>query len=332
MSDYPKHIFYGTAMPDLRFRMEGDLLFCRNNNTLHLTDESFVDGTFEAGTYLSQLCQKHCAPKRKSSAPCPAFVTNYMVGKKDKDLATVELRPTPDFTLCGGFKHILEMTDTTSEERFLLEFYYRHRASDERQWRASMVKDWNEHWHKVTSDTIFLPRRDQFDRGMWASLRYPALIPQVWLNWLYATDENKVLDENPSRVDFVAFAAGRRHAVEIDGPSHYATYDETTRSYTVDEQAYARNLKIARSLQRQHWHLTRIARIEVREAMPQGDTLDSNGDIDWDAMLRPVRLMNILPLGREYAEKPAPESYGWEEIEAAVQSAAWAMADDDIPF
>jgi hypothetical protein len=318
-------------MPDLRFRVEGELFFRRNNNTLRLTDESFVHGTFQAGTYLRRLCQKHCAPKRRSCAPCPAFVRSHLIGKKDQDLASLELRPAPDFSLCGGFQHILEMPDTTPEERFILESYYRQRSSDERAWRVGLIEDWNAHWSKVESD-LFLTRRDLFDRAMWASLRYPALIPQVWLNWLYATDQTNVLDENPSRVDFVAFAAGRRHAVEIDGPSHYASYDETTRSYTVDEQAYARNLKIARSLQRQRWHLTRIARIEVREAMPENE-LDMNGDINWNIGLRPIRLVNILPFGRDYPEKPQPESYGWEEIEAAVNAAATAEAmANDIPF
>lgn len=329
VNEYPRHIIYGTAMPDLRFRMEGDLVFCRNNDTLHLTDESFVEETFQAGTFLAPLCRKHCAPNRRPGEPCRAFVTSYMVGTKDKDTGTVELRPVPDFTLCGGFTHILEMAETTPEERFLLESYYRQRFSDERTWRAAIVEDWNEHWSKVEPD-LFISRRDLFDRGMWASLRYPALIPQVWLNWLYATEQTKLLDENPSRVDFVAFASGHRHAIEIDGPSHYASFDELARTYSVDEQAYARNLKIARSLERQHWHLTRIARIEVREAMPEDDP-EPGGDIDFDVMLRPTRLLSILPFGREYPAKPEPMSYGWEEIEAAVDAAA-ASAWEDIPF
>ena len=50
----------------------------------------------------------------------------------------------------------------------------------------------------------------------------------------------KVLDENPSRVDFVSFVNGTGHLIEIDGPSHYAAYDEVTYSYRVDEMAYAR--------------------------------------------------------------------------------------------
>jgi hypothetical protein len=55
---------------------------------------------------------------------------------------------------------------------------------------------------------------------MWWTLRFPALIPQVWLNWLSAApeDEQRALEENPSRVDFVAFWNGERHVIEIDGP------------------------------------------------------------------------------------------------------------------
>ena len=75
----------------------------------------------------------------------------------------------------------------------------------------------------------------------------------------------KVLDENPSRVDFVSFVNGTGHLIEIGGPSHYAAYDEVTYSYRVDEMAYARNLKIARSLASEGWVLTRIARVEIRD-------------------------------------------------------------------
>src|SRR5262245_2420675 len=114
-------------------------------------------------------------------------------------------------------------------------------------------------------------RRGKFDQMMWWTVRFPALIPQVWLNWLHAAPEGvlSALDQNPSRVDFVAFSNGERHAIEIDGPSHYADFDETSRTYSVNEKEYARNLKIERSLRSEEWVVTRIGRHEVREAMAE---------------------------------------------------------------
>jgi len=37
----------------------------------------------------------------------------------------------------------------------------------------------------------------------------------------------------------MAFYNNQRHIIEIDGPSHYADYDETTGTYSVSERAYA---------------------------------------------------------------------------------------------
>ena len=69
---------------------------------------------------------------------------------------------------------------------------------------------------------------------------YPAVhdMPPRRGSVLLTDTEQKKLEDNPSRVDFMAFCDGERHIIEIDGPSHYATLDAGT--YVVDERAYAR--------------------------------------------------------------------------------------------
>jgi very-short-patch-repair endonuclease len=122
--------------------------------------------------------------------------------------------------------------------------------------------------------------------------------------------------DSTSRVDFLAFWGGERYVIEIDGPSHYCDYDGN--AYKVDERAYARNLKIERSLRHDGWNVTRIARIEVRDAMAD----------DW---FETLGLLGILPFYRSdsYPEQPSASDLGLREIDC---SAAAHAAFDDIPF
>jgi hypothetical protein len=135
---------------------------------------------------------------------------------------------------------------------------------------------------------------------------------------LYATSDEhaKALEENPSRVDFVAFCQGDAHIIEIDGPSHYAAYDEKLHTYRVDEDAYARNLKIERSLRRHGWNMIRIGRSEVREALHH----------EFDPYLVATDVLRILPFwSRDIdAARPTVTEFGLREIELSLP--------DDIPF
>lgn len=317
MANYPPNLIYGTETPDLRFQLDGHRVFCRRNATLHLSDDDFDSGTFEAGRFLGNLCKTHCAPQRKWGEPCPAFVESHTLDARREDfwedLATVKLLPEPEFDRCAGFRTLFDMRHTP-EERFLLRCYYGMQARLASASRAQLRDAWNAAWH--VAEAGWDSRVDVFDAGMWSTLTYPALIPQVWLNWLSATDRDTLLSENPSRVDFVAFAEGRSHAVEIDGPSHYATYDAVTRSYAVDEYEYARNLKIARSLERQRWHLTRVARIEVREAMSKAAD-ESNLDL----VVRQRQLLGVLPFLSSRSERTSsPTHPKWAAVLAAASS------------
>ena len=82
---YPPDLFYGNRPLDIRFKSgKGGKrqYFCLNNRTLHLTDNDFIEGTFEAGKLLGSFCTEHCVPERAQSPhePCPAFAASYKVG------------------------------------------------------------------------------------------------------------------------------------------------------------------------------------------------------------------------------------------------------------
>jgi hypothetical protein len=317
----PPTLIYGSEMPDVRFRWRGkqQTYFCRRNRNLHLAASDLQGGTYEAGSMLADLCREFCLPHRKHThQPCPAFTCGYKQGVENKGLATVQLHKITEFEKCAGVKALLDLTET-QEERYFLLSYLEDKGGDSTDWRRELVSDWNAGWSRVPEGWDKTSRRGKFDYLLWRTLRFPALIPQVWLNWLHsASDEDmKILEEYPSRVDFVAFWNYERHLIEIDGPSHYASYDETRHTYQVDERAYARNLKIARSLLRDEWKLTRIARIEVRDVMEN----------DF-ALFEKMSLLGILPFYDQRCSQLSPSALGVGEIERD----AIAYADDDIPF
>lgn len=319
----PPTLIYGSAMPDVRFRSRGGqhVFFCKNNRNLHLTDEDLPHGTYEAGSLLSTCCREFCAPERTKAGthmPCPAFIASHTVGTENKGLASVEKHPYPKWEECPGVQKLLDMTETP-EERFFLLSYLDDKGGEESDWRDQLVEIWNDSWYRVEEGWGETSRRAKFDHMLWWTLRFPALIPQVWLNWLHSASEEdiKILDEYPSRVDFVGFWNHERHLVEIDGPSHYATYDEKWHQYEVDERAYARNLKIARSLQRDGWKLTRIARVEIRDVQ--------EGEF---AEFEAYKFLEVLPFYKiDYPARDSTLAPGLGELRPLVSA-----TDDDILF
>lgn len=104
----------------------------------------------------------------------------------------------------------------------------------------------------------------------------PALIPNVWVNW-YPEKEKRDRRKEPYIADFAIkhpkVEQGDLTVIEIDGPSHYASYDEENREYTVSERAYASHLRDDRFLRRRVPKVIRIGRDEIREVetMPGDD-------------------------------------------------------------
>ena len=305
MSLIPPTIIYGTEMPEIRLRMQGgeQIVFCLNNGSLRLSDDALRSGTYETGDFLGALCEEHCAPLRVGYDPCPALVDSH---EEDGglDLSTVVLHRTPKWELCPGVRRAIE-ANQTEEERWFFTNYLDIRWAREAHWRGQVIEAWNEGWENIID---YLPpygvRAGKIDRLIWRTARFAALIPQPWLNWFYGAPEclqEDLAHGQPSRVDFIAFASGRRHVVEIDGPSHYSKWSQKARCYVADEAEYARNLRIERWLASEGWHLTRIGRQEVREAMHGGRGL--------------MTLMQAMPFGREMTPEPTMEELGVPELE-----------------
>jgi hypothetical protein len=318
---YPSELYFGPKPLEIRFRWKAGKqeYFCLNNRTLHLQEGDFRSGTYETGQLLGPMCREFCQPERQSNQPCPAFVNSYKVGTENAGLATVELHQYPKWDECLGVLALLDLTETP-EERFFLLNYLDEKGGAESEWRRGLVESWNDGWSRVKEGWGPSSRRGRFDQMLWWTFRFPALVPQVWLNWLHmaAPEDQRALEEHPSRVDFVAFHAGQRHIIEVDGPSHYASYNEETRKYTVDERAYARTLKIWRSLRADGWQVTPIARIEIRDVM--------NSDF---AEFEAFKFLSAVPFyDQEFPERESATQLGVQELDEVFFSAA----DDDIPF
>ncbi|HEX9756905.1 MAG TPA: hypothetical protein VGB26_03785 [Nitrospiria bacterium] len=105
------------------------------------------------------------------------------------------------------------------------------------------------------------------------TLRHPALIPQVWLNWIHFTPENNVrskkVKQEPFQVDFVLFYSGRKIVMEID---KVISVDEQTDNGNRSEknqsdlnlEKYTENLKKDRWLRRQGWEVWRFSEAEIK--------------------------------------------------------------------
>jgi hypothetical protein len=308
-------IFFGSNPPKHRFvTRNGEMAWYDvNNETLHLTPDDLTWGTYTVGGLLHTMCARYCSPKReRHTQPCPAFVASHHVGTTSQQLATVELRDLPAWEECEGVLRLLDACDTDYERAFLLA-YINDGYSDELDWREGLVSSWNEHWSQV--GTGGFGRRVKFDAMIWRTLRYPALIPQVWLNWVSGAPDqlHRRIDTSPSRVDFVAYHNHDRHIVEIDGPTHWAQHDG--RGYVPDEKAYRRTLVLQRSLRKEGWCITPIARLEVQEAIEAVEDF-----LPWFGPL------SVLPFhDADYPEQPDLHDLGVPEL-------AQIIADDEIPF
>jgi hypothetical protein len=88
---------------------------------------------------------------------------------------------------------------------------------------------------------------------------YPALIPQVWVNWMHydPTDQKRAerAQKEPFRVDFMVkdeHISDNFVIFEIDGSSHFANME-----------AYTQHLQKDRWLRQQGWQVYRISNLEI---------------------------------------------------------------------
>jgi very-short-patch-repair endonuclease len=135
---------------------------------------------------------------------------------------------------------------------------------------------------KANKKAIKEPIDDRYEYSPWG---YPALIPQVWVNWYHFDSKDheraEKAREEPFRVDFVLkdqrIGIGDRFAViEIDGASHFGHYEvdaagEVTIESSMD--AYTEHLKKDRWLRKKGWEVVRISSQEVDELEDERDLI-----------------------------------------------------------
>lgn len=134
----------------------------------------------------------------------------------------------------------------------------------------------------------------------------PALIPNVYVNW-YSEQKTRREKAEPYIVDFLlkhkSIKNGKATIIEIDGPSHYAKYNEQTKSYKIDEEIYALHCRKDLFLRRQGFNVIHIGRSDIRKIMACSDKREQekkfykfwNQIFDETAFIESIALEDIDP-------------------------------------
>lgn len=124
--------------------------------------------------------------------------------------------------------------------------------------------------------------KQQCDYEPWG---YPALIPQVWVNWYHFDSEDKErakrAREEPFRVDFVmkderSDIGNGFIVIEIDGASHFGSYEvDAAGEITIESSMkdYTEHLKKDRWLRKKGWEVVRVSSQEVEEIEDERDLI-----------------------------------------------------------
>ncbi len=289
--------------PNINIKTEAGIqkFFSRTNYNL------FIDNPEQAkhlsiGTlfkYLGTNETNHCEKCKQHFGGCRLFVKAVEPehifgdgsGKEHHIKEWIRIQEGPVFPAwqeCNVFRMLLGMTETEAERTFLGEYLI---------WAGFQSKGLNrydqlipktfQNWQPSPDDPpqygryityigrwdllgeSYPPNRDawEFSMQMLDCLSYPALIPQVWLNFIYERNLGLLdparghLEENPARVDFVMLFDGGKHVIEIDGPEHYAEFKGGR--YLVSEERYTKNLRIERRLEWDGWKAHRFSNWEV---------------------------------------------------------------------
>jgi len=271
-SDYPTPILYGPDFPQFKMLMRhGSQVFeSRTNQNLFLdADEMWGDFT-DSGTFtMAQLLRK------VSSWQDYVNILFDAAEVEDNNFDWHEVHHEPAWSACAACADLLGYCDSEAQKSFLLSWWRTQYAVglDEAldRWLTWLRKVGESRGAHVRDVVLSRGARSFVSTLVDLVLNFPALVPEVWLNyvgWEKTTKDEEHLAENPQRVDFVLLAEGKKCVIEVDGPSHYADYDSSARKYEVNESLYAKNLKIERSLRRWGWEIYRFANVEVIGATP----------------------------------------------------------------
>lgn len=306
-SHIPYPLMWGGSQPQIRLQLiDGNqVVFSRSNFGLYLDEKCFTDdGTYAIGSFLRSkdwqpnqslaIDRKFVLPScyecntKRYDLPCPMLVqrvgtTSYKYRDSGQvvNLDTLVLERQPEIELCPVLGAVLGQCESEAEKRFS-EIYYRwalldsHHSPSDTTHLALRVAEWHkEQLNEPPSQRLPFAVSDKLVE----SLSHPALLPQVWLNYLYdpltspKELEKTTLRDMPSRVDFLLIYEGQRHVIEIDDPNHYARLDEKSRRWEIDEERYTRNLRIERGLKQQKWFVHRFSNFEVLNSRP-GELLE----------------------------------------------------------
>lgn len=177
-------------------------------------------------------------------------------------------------TSCALIQALLEMMQTEAERKFLFDYILwvleRNQVdsfAEDGEPVSNLMKPIGE---RFAVDAEYSPWQAKQDMDNIVLVNEPALVPQVWLNYIYNSrlgpgdPERDYLQAHPSRVDFIMLWQGIRHVIEIDGPEHYASFKDG--QYVADEALYTRNLRIERSLRNSGWIIHRFSNLEVLQS------------------------------------------------------------------
>ena len=117
--------------------------------------------------------------------------------------------------------------------------------------------------------------RDDSEYRMNVVWNSPALIPQVWVNWIHHDPEDKeraqTRQQEPFRVDFLLVddrLSEQPTIIEVDGMTHFGywgTNEAGEPSFEPSLEDYTEHLRKDRWLRNQGWNVVRISNQEVEE-------------------------------------------------------------------
>jgi len=283
----PYPLIYGPNFPKISFQTKDGKrrFFSNTNKNLFLESYDFTPlGTFTLGQFLLRLgpwkYRGNCYLCREKNKFCPLFISK-MSYDQQTDFAQVEelVEDVPKWEICISIKDLLQDMQSEAERKWYLGYLdvtYTWCRNTYDPW-VKIAQKWNEYSFSNSganrrSKLPNFEKRRKFDRVsnlMKKAFVAPAPIPQVWLNYIPpweikpGSSMEEHIQENPSRVDFLIINKGKLVVVEIDGPTHYGTFNKNLGRWIINEEKCARNLWIERSLRKQGCELHRFSSWEV---------------------------------------------------------------------
>lgn len=301
VKDYPLPIIFGAInkahpFPQLNFQDIGGAfkVFSRTNYNLFVQAEERRNLSLKI--FLNELDdvlrdaanqprgESECNQCIRTGIPCRLYVKSFQEGidirftsnSPEVVFRHVELWSKDEIMdyipilNCALLQCLFKMTETEAELKFMKDYIrwvlFSSRSDDcnEDHVEIDLLQPIAQ---RLSTQTDYSPWKAKRDLDDIAFSTVPALIPQVWLNYIYdphlgpKDPKRAYLRKNISRVDFIMLWEGMRHIIEIDGPEHYGSLKGG--EYLVDQERYTKNLIVERSLRNLDWIVHRFSNLEV---------------------------------------------------------------------